>query len=166
MTEYVERVDIDDRVLAVVSRRDAVRHGWLHRIATTICRDEQGRVLVHRRPEDASSFPGCYETSFGGAVRVGETYEQAARREVVEELGVSVPVRHLLTFLCQGQVGAYYLAVHEAHLSPQVANLLRPDPQAVSWCAWMTESALHKARDSWPFVPDGRIAYDRAATPQ
>jgi hypothetical protein len=42
VTEYIERDDVNDRVIDVVSRRDAVSHGWLHRVATTICRDQQG----------------------------------------------------------------------------------------------------------------------------
>lgn len=33
-TERVERVDDNDEVVAVVSRADAIRHNWLHRIAT------------------------------------------------------------------------------------------------------------------------------------
>ncbi|MFI9848666.1 hypothetical protein ACIHFD_67525 [Nonomuraea sp. NPDC051941] len=48
MTELVERVDGQDRVLGVVDRDDAIRRGWLHRIATTVCRDELGRFLVYR----------------------------------------------------------------------------------------------------------------------
>lgn len=37
----------------------------------------------------------------GGAVNVGESYEQAAVRELTEELGVRVPVRFLFKFLCR-----------------------------------------------------------------
>jgi isopentenyldiphosphate isomerase len=157
MTEYVERVDADDRVVAVVSRLEAVRHGWLHRVATTICRDEQGRLLVHRRPDDASRFPGCYETSFGGAVRVGESYRAAAEREVAEELGVRVAVREVITFLCHGAVGSYWLAVHDA----VVTGELTPDPHAVSRLVWMTEAELTQAVRQLRFVPDGQEALRR-----
>lgn len=103
MGEPVERVDDQDRVLAVVERGEAIRRGWLHRIATTICRDQHGRVLVYRRPENRSRFPGHHEVMFGGAVEVGETYEQAAARELAEELGVDAPVRFLFKFLCRGR---------------------------------------------------------------
>lgn len=60
MGELVERVDEQDRVLGVVDRSEAIRHGWLHRVATIICRDTEGRVLVHRSPRTASRFPGEY----------------------------------------------------------------------------------------------------------
>lgn len=79
--ELVERVDDQDRVLGVVvSRRQAIREGWLHRVAVTVCRDGRGRILVHRRSEQLSRFPGLYEVVVGGAVDVGESYEQAAAR--------------------------------------------------------------------------------------
>jgi isopentenyldiphosphate isomerase len=73
MAELVERVDKDDHVLAVVERGEAIRHGWLHRVATSVCRDSDGRILVHRRPNDVSRFPGQYNWLIGGAVDVGET---------------------------------------------------------------------------------------------
>ncbi|MDP4512012.1 NUDIX domain-containing protein [Nonomuraea turcica] len=44
-----------------------------------------------------SRFPGYYDVMVGGAVGVGvgESYEEAAVRELAEELGVRVPVRFL-----------------------------------------------------------------------
>ncbi|WP_323187265.1 MULTISPECIES: hypothetical protein [unclassified Streptomyces] len=72
-TERVERVDDNDEVVAVVSRADAISHNWLHRIATIVCRDPEGRTLVHRRPDDDSRFPGQYNWMLGGAVEVSES---------------------------------------------------------------------------------------------
>ncbi|MFJ9662221.1 hypothetical protein ACIRPR_30190 [Streptomyces griseoflavus] len=60
MGEQAERVDERDAILTDVRRHDAVRHGWLHRVATVACRDTAGRFLVHRRPEGAARFPGGY----------------------------------------------------------------------------------------------------------
>ncbi len=98
--ELVERVDDQDRVLGmVVSRQQAIQEGWLHRVAVTVCRDERGRILVHRRSEQVSRFPGLYEVEVGGAANVGESYEQAAARELAEELGVRALPRLLFTFI-------------------------------------------------------------------
>jgi hypothetical protein len=71
--EMVQRVDEHDQALAVVGRGKAVRHGWLHRIAVTVCRDREGRILVQRRSEDVARFPGHYEVASGGAVVSGES---------------------------------------------------------------------------------------------
>lgn len=157
MDELVERVDGRDRVLGVVSRRQAVREGWLHRIATTVCRDARGRILVHRRSEGLSRFPGLYEVMAGGAVDVGESYEQAAARELAEELGVRVRPRLLFTFLHRGGLSPHWLGVHEA----VVPDSVTPDPAEIAWHGWLTEPDLHTALREWHFTPDTHEAFPR-----
>lgn len=157
MTELVEHVDEQDRVLGVVDRDDAVRENWPHRIATTICRDRDGRILVLRRAETMSRFPGYHDVMVGGAVNVGESYEQAAARELTEELGVRVPVRFLFKFLCRAGIGPVWFGVHEA----VVPQALVPDPAEIGWLAWMTVDELRDVADEWSFVPGGREALRR-----
>lgn len=102
MGELVEQVDDQDRILRVVERGEAIRSGWLHRVATTVCRRPDGRILVHRRPQTVSRFPGQYNWLVGGAVDVGESYEEAAARELAEELGVSASPQFVFKYLCRG----------------------------------------------------------------
>ncbi|WP_420713091.1 MULTISPECIES: NUDIX domain-containing protein [unclassified Streptomyces] len=157
MDERVERVDDQDRVLGVVSRRQAVREGWLHRIAVTVCRDEHGRILVHRRSERLSRFPGHYEVVVGGAVAVGESYEQAAARELAEELGIHVLPRLLFTFLNRAGLSPHWLGVHEAEVPDTVAA----DPDEVAWHGRLTEPELRSALLEWRFTPDSHEAFSR-----
>lgn len=156
--EQVERVDGQDRILgAVVSRRQAIREGWLHRVAVTVCRDERGRILVHRRSEQLSRFPGFYEVVVGGAVDVGESYEQAAARELAEELGIHVLPRLLFTFLNRSGLSPHWLGVHEA----AVPDTVTADPDEVAWHGWLTEPQLRLALQKWRFTPDSHEAFNR-----
>ncbi|MGW4798182.1 NUDIX hydrolase [Nonomuraea sp. NPDC004297] len=157
MGELIERVDEQDRVLEVVERAEAVRRRWMHRIATTICRDPTGRILVLRRAERHVRFPGHYDVLVGGGVGVGESYEDAAARELAEELGAGVPVRFLFTFLCQEGISPVWFGVHEA----LIAEPLAADPSEIAWYAWLTELELRKVVDRGPFVPGGREALRR-----
>jgi len=157
MAEQVERVDEQDQVIGVVDRDDAVRNGWLHRVATTVCRDAEGRYLVHRRADGLTRFPGRHGVFVGGAVAVGESYAAAAARELHEELGVDVPVRPVCVFLCRGESASYWLAVHEAVLDGEV----RPDPREIAWHGWLTATELTEALASWPFVSERQIAFRR-----
>lgn len=129
MDELVERVDEQDELLAVVSRGEAIRRGWLHRIATVVCRDPTGRTLVHRRPHDASRFPGGFNWMLGGAVEAGESYEEAAARELAEELGVRARPAFVFKFRCAGAISPYWLGLHEV----VVTGPVRPDPDEIAW---------------------------------
>ncbi|MEU6380960.1 NUDIX domain-containing protein [Streptomyces sp. NPDC046909] len=155
--ELVERVDAQDRVLGVVNRLEAVRKGWLHRIALTVCRDERGRILVTRRSEQLSRFPGFYEVGAGGAVNVGESYEQGAAREVAEELGIGALPRLLFTFINRSGLSPHWLGVHEA----VVPDAVTADPDEIAWYGWLTEPELRSALREWRFTPDSHEAFRR-----
>jgi 8-oxo-dGTP pyrophosphatase MutT (NUDIX family) len=155
--ELVERVDEHDRVLGVVERREAVSRGWPHRVAATVCRDPDGRYLVHRRAEGLARFPGMYECVAGGAVEVGETYERAAARELAEEFGVSLTPRRVVTYLSRTGLSPYWLALHEA----LVTGPLIPDPAEIAWYGWLTGAELRELTHRTDFVPDGREAFER-----
>jgi isopentenyldiphosphate isomerase len=157
MGELVERVDEQDRVLGVVDRSEAIRHGWLHRVATIVCRDAEGRVLVHRHPQTASRFPGEYNWLVGGAVNVGESYEDAAGRELAEELGVHAPVRFVFKFLCRGAISPYWAGVHEAVIEDEIT----PDPSEIAWHRWLPEAELTGWLRHWAFVSDSRETFIR-----
>lgn len=157
MSELVERVDERDEVLGVVDRAEAISQGWLHRVATIVCRDDAGRILVHRRADDMSRFPGQLNWMMGGAADVGEPYEQAAARELAEELGVHARPRFVFKFLCAGVISPYWLGVHEVVVTESV----RPDPAEIAWCDWLTEEELVDVARHESFVPDAREAFDR-----
>lgn len=141
----------------MVDRGEAIRRRWLHRVATTVCREPGGRILVHRRPDHVSRFPGQYNWLVGGAVGVGETYPAAASRELAEELGVHAPTRFLFKYLCRGVISPYWLGLHEAVLNEPVV----PDASEVAWRAWLTPVELRAAMHDTAFVPDARDAFDR-----
>lgn len=157
MGELVERVDEHDRTVGVVERAEAIRRGWLHRVATIVVRDGDGRILVHRRPDDVSRFPGQFNWMLGGAADVGESYEQAAARELAEELGVRAAPRLVLTFLCAGAISPYWLGLHEA----TVTDPIRPDAREIAWHDWLTERELADLVRRQEFVPDAREAFAR-----
>ena len=74
---------------------------------------EEGCVLFARNDEDN------YFYSVGGAVHVGETSEEAVKREVFEETGLNYEVDHLAVIhenLFIGSSGLYGVDFHELTL--------------------------------------------------
>jgi ADP-ribose pyrophosphatase YjhB (NUDIX family) len=53
------------------------------------CHDGQGNFLLHKRSEKCRDEVGRWDCG-GGAMEVGETFEQAVRREIKEEYGCDV----------------------------------------------------------------------------
>ena len=54
-------------------------------VAIIILYDQDKKILLQHRAEDAERLPG-YWAFFGGGIEAGETPEQAVKRETLEEL--------------------------------------------------------------------------------
>jgi 16S rRNA (adenine1518-N6/adenine1519-N6)-dimethyltransferase len=92
--ELFDLVDGDDRVIGSVRRGDAHRDPTLlHRSVQILVFGGDGRVLLQRRSRAKDLFPGYYCASASGHVMRGEEYAATARREVEEELGVTLALR-------------------------------------------------------------------------
>jgi isopentenyldiphosphate isomerase len=85
--ELVEEVDEEGAVLRVVTRAE-MRAGRLRHRCVFLLVVFDGRLLVHRRAEDKDIWPGRWDVAAGGVVTAGEAWDDAARRELAEELGV------------------------------------------------------------------------------
>ena len=72
----------NNHILGEVSRSEAHQKGLLHRVSVIYLYNDQGQILVQHRDD------GRLDHSSAGHVDPGESYEEAARRELFEELGI------------------------------------------------------------------------------
>jgi isopentenyldiphosphate isomerase len=86
--ELVDLIDELDQVLGTVTRAEMRRERLLHRCVFMAVVHPDGRLLVHRRSEHKDVWPGWFDIAVGGVVAAGESYDDAARREVAEEVGL------------------------------------------------------------------------------
>ena len=87
--ESVDLVDESDRVIGQVTRAAMRRDRLRHRAVFIAVTDGSGRLLVHRRSAHKDIWPGWCDIAVGGVVTAGEGYEEAARRELAEEIGLT-----------------------------------------------------------------------------
>ncbi len=87
-TEQVDVVDDNDHVIATVSRAEMRAKNLQHRAVSIAVLSSGGRLLVHRRANTKDVWPGMWDLAAGGVVAAGESYDDAARRELAEELGI------------------------------------------------------------------------------
>lgn len=117
--EEFEIVDAQDRVIGRAPRSEC--HGdprLVHRVAHVLVFNRFDELLLQKRAMSKDVQPGKWDTSVGGHLDPGESYLQAAMREMLEELGVEgIP----LTFLYHSRIRnsfesenvATYLARHD-----------------------------------------------------
>jgi isopentenyldiphosphate isomerase len=93
--ELVEEVDEDGTVLRVVTRAQMRAELLRHRCTYVGVVDSQGRLLVHQRSADKEVFPSYWDVCAGGVCTAGESWDDSARRELAEELGITSPLEAL-----------------------------------------------------------------------
>jgi isopentenyldiphosphate isomerase len=80
--DKVIHIDENDREIGEVFRKEAHQKGLLHRVVVIYVFDVNGNILVQERAD------GRFDHSSAGHVDPGETYLEAAKRELGEELGI------------------------------------------------------------------------------
>ncbi len=149
--ELVDIVDDDDNVVATVTRAEMRARRLQHRSVGIAVVSSDGRLLIHRRSEAKDIWPGWWDIAAGGVVASGETYAEAARRELAEELGlIDVDVEFLgqaryvddkLAALCRG-----YRVVHDGPFTFADGE--------VADARWVTFDELDAMRATHRFLPD------------
>jgi isopentenyldiphosphate isomerase/uncharacterized protein YqgV (UPF0045/DUF77 family) len=86
--ELVEWLDDDGAVIEVVTRARMRAENLLHRSVAIIVQASDGRLLVHQRSATKDLRPSWWDVTAGGVVAAGESVDDAARRELEEEIGI------------------------------------------------------------------------------
>jgi isopentenyldiphosphate isomerase len=156
--ELVDVVDEADRVVATVTRGELRARRLLHRCTYVRVRNGAGDVLVHRRTETKDVNPGAYDVFAGGVCAAGESYDDCARREVAEELGVAgVHPRFLFRHRYSGPEGEAWGAVYDVRWDGPI----QPQEAEVAWTAWVPPAQLERMLAELVFCPDSREVYQR-----
>lgn len=108
-------VDEDDNVIGRASRGECHRRGFIHRSVYVIVLNDRGEVFLQKRSLKKDLYPGYYACSASGHVEYGESYEEAARRELREELGIEAPLKEICKFKCFSDVEREISALFICH---------------------------------------------------
>lgn len=81
-------VDTGDNVIGSGPSREAHEKSIIHRVIRIYLYNAAGEILLQKRADHLNSNPGLWAESVAGHVDVGETYREAAYREMKEEIGV------------------------------------------------------------------------------
>jgi len=78
------------------SRAYEIPAGRYHIVCDVLIRHRDGDFLLTLRDSRKEMYPGCWEASAGGSALAGETPEEGARREMLEETGLKAEQLELI----------------------------------------------------------------------
>ncbi len=87
--ERVIIVDENNHETGIAPRHLMRAKRLIHRSTFIFVFDSRGRLLVQRRTATKDMYPGYFDLAAGGVVTAGESYDESARREAAEELGIA-----------------------------------------------------------------------------
>jgi len=118
LQEIFDVVDINDQVIGQATRKECNSNpDLIHRAVFVLIYNDQNQILWQKRSLTKDVGPGQWVTSASGHVGAGDDYEEAARREVQEELGIDAPLEYLGKFLYRYPNENEYSAIFKARLN-------------------------------------------------
>ena len=119
--EILDLVSVDDIVIGQLSRLEVYNQKLSNfRVVNAFVVNDKGQLWIPRRTKTKRIFPLCLDASMGGHVTSGETYEQAFKRELQEELGLDADT---ITYEMIGKLNPYdhatsaFMQVYKIHLN-------------------------------------------------
>lgn len=111
MSELVDLVDEHNVVIGTIDVDTAHEQKQIHRVVGVLLFDADGNLCL----QSGNGYHKL-DLSVGGHVRQGESYAEAAQREMQEELGIKTPITHVTTFLPANAKLGHFWAVYEGKL--------------------------------------------------
>ncbi len=150
--ETVQIVDENNAEIAAVSRWIMREQKLIHRASYILVFNRAGDLFVQKRSPAKDVYPGYYDLAAGGVVLAGESYEEAAERELAEELGVeNIPLTRCFDHYYEDSSnrvwGRVFRCLHEGPFTLQ--------EEEIESGGFVNVSQLLEADKKRLFTPDG-----------
>lgn len=137
--ERVILVDTDDRPQGTERKIEAHVEGKLHRAFSVLIHDGSGRMLLQQRAPQKYHSGGLWTNACCGHPRPGEATIDAARRRLIEEMGIDCPLVPLHSLTYRADVGNDLIEHEVVHLFVgHWEGDVDADPSEVANYAWKT----------------------------
>lgn len=135
-----------------IYRGDEIPDGYYHQVVHVCIFSKEGKILIQKRHPHKKKWGSLWDLSCGGAVIFGEDSNQAATRELSEELGLYHDFskdKFLMTITYEKGFDDYFcLVVDELDLSS-----LSLQKSEVSKVSWASLDQIESLIDEGEFVP-------------
>ncbi|MEK9614670.1 MAG: isopentenyl-diphosphate Delta-isomerase [Flavobacteriaceae bacterium] len=97
--ERVILVDTDDNPVGTMPKMEAHEKAILHRAFSVFILNQKGQLMLQQRALHKYHSPGLWTNTCCSHQRVGEDNQSAGIRRIQEEMGFSVPLEPLFSFI-------------------------------------------------------------------
>ncbi|CAH0162354.1 isopentenyl-diphosphate Delta-isomerase [Chryseobacterium sp. Bi04] len=105
MEELVVLVNSEDEVLGLMEKQQAHINGLLHRAFSVFLFNSKGEMLLQKRASGKYHSPNQWTNAVCSHPRKEETYLEAAKRRLYEELGIETELSEKFNFIYKADVG-------------------------------------------------------------
>jgi len=105
-------VDEHDRVIGNAPRGQVHANNLLHRAVHLLIFNSTREVFLQLRSRRKDRHPLLWDSSAAGHVNAGEEYDQAAARELREELGIQIPLEKIAKLATSRRTDCEFVALY------------------------------------------------------
>ncbi|MEM2915978.1 MAG: NUDIX domain-containing protein [Candidatus Woesearchaeota archaeon] len=157
MQEMLDVVNEKNKVVGKEAREKCHKKFLAHRIIQAFVFDKKGRIFVAKRSKRKAVYPGLLDVSIAGHVDAGETYHQAAIREIHEELGIKPKnIKQLFKFRHKTKPENAFIVQYQLTV-PRVGKLNKREIESGKFIEWGKMLDMLK-RTPKKFAPTSRAA--------
>lgn len=135
----------------IITRGSEMAPDEFHVVVHVCIFNKQGDMLIQQRQPFKDGWPNLWDVSCGGSAITGDTSQQAAARELFEELGITYnfeAIRPQLTINFERGFDDYYTIEHEVNLSELVLQ-----PEEVQAVKWASKDEIIQMMQEGTFIP-------------
>lgn len=119
-----------DEIIGKADKEEIAARGLICRVAFIMLANSKGELILHQRAATKKAYPLYWSGAAAGHLIAGESYEDGAKRELMEEIGVEVPLEFVDKFYSEvdREMVGVFLGFYdgpvkiEPHEVAQVAN--------------------------------------------
>jgi isopentenyl-diphosphate Delta-isomerase len=158
--ELLDVVDGEDTLVGTAERGEIHRRRLFHRAVHIFVVDDRGRLYLQRRSWSKDQYPGLWDSSASGHVDSGESYSQAARRELQEELGIDLSLEPVCRLPASEETGFEHSVLYRARLSAPGPEV-RPNAEEILEGRFFEPQEIDAelGRSPGSFSPSFRLLY-------
>ena len=134
-------VDKNDRILRHASRSQVHANNLRHRAVHILIFNAAGEVFLQQRSRWKDRHPLKWDSSAAGHIADAESYDETARRELKEELGIGVPLTKISKLAASERTDQEFVWLYRGKL----AGTLSPNRTEIETGAFFPEAII----DGW-----------------